>query len=127
MRKDLNFKTFNRKIEISHTEDTNLRSKSTKQVTGEFLNISYLTLVKYFNDKFLVTSANPTLMSSPKIEENKIEEEEDYPQREPGLYQGGNLPGRSFKILQAMTQPENAGKLSIITKLSICKYQHLKL
>lgn len=41
----------------------------------------------------------------------KLEEEEDYPQREPGLYQGGNLPGRSFKILQAMTQPENAGKL----------------
>ena len=77
----MNFKTFNRKIEISHTEDTNLRSKSTKQVTGEFLNISYLT-ERYFNDKFLVTSANPTLMSSPKIEENKIEEEEEYDEEE---------------------------------------------
>ena len=30
--------------------------------------------------------------------------------REPNLYTGGTNPSRSFKILQAMTQPENAGK-----------------
>lgn len=34
------------------------------------------------SDKSLVTSANPTLMSSPKIEENKIEEEEEYDEEE---------------------------------------------
>lgn len=29
---------------------------------------------------------------------------------EPNLYQGSAIPSRSFKILQAMTQPENAGE-----------------
>lgn len=31
---------------------------------------------------------------------------------EPKKYTGSAIPSRSFKILQAMTQPENAGKFS---------------
>lgn len=29
---------------------------------------------------------------------------------EPKKYTGANIPSRSFRLLQAMTQPENAGK-----------------
>jgi hypothetical protein len=31
---------------------------------------------------------------------------------EPHLYQGGSIPSRSFKVLQTMIQPENAGEFN---------------
>lgn len=37
-------------------------------------------------------------------------DEVDYQQQQPHLYQGSSNPGRSFKVLQSMTQPENAGE-----------------
>jgi hypothetical protein len=39
-----------------------------------------------------------------------ILDENDQQYREPHLYQGSSNPSRSFKILQSMTQPENAGE-----------------
>lgn len=39
-----------------------------------------------------------------------LEENVEQQNREPHLYQGGAIPSRSFKILQSMTQPENAGE-----------------
>lgn len=40
-----------------------------------------------------------------------LDDNMEHQNREPHLYQGGANPGRSFKVLQSMLQPENAGEL----------------
>jgi hypothetical protein len=41
-----------------------------------------------------------------------VETNTEQQNQEPHLYQGGSIPSRSFKVLQAMTQPENAGEFN---------------
>jgi hypothetical protein len=53
-----------------------------------------------------ISLSRKTISSLPFV----LVETTDQQNQEPHLYQGGSIPSRSFKVLQAMTQPENAGE-----------------
>ena len=70
-----------RKIEISHTDEDDpnkLRSRSSKTVTSKIYKHNfYLNKLTIF--EILVTSSNPTLLSSSKVDDKlKLEEDDVY-------------------------------------------------
>lgn len=65
------------------------------------LNCKNIFLLSYDEYYFIVIDEGPPKPYVPPSEQQVFE---------PKKYTGANIPSRSFKLLQAMTQPENAGK-----------------
>lgn len=79
------------KLAIPITKIQTIRKNRDRQKQSQVRIVNVMTLIylKYF---FLVTSSNPTLLSSPKIEEKlKIEEEDIYDEDDDGIRAVFNL------------------------------------
>lgn len=52
----------------------------------------------------------------PNVYFSTLDQSQSTYQADPKLYSGSSIPSRSFKMLQAMVTPENAGKFDLYVK-----------